>query len=232
MIEIQPIFREAGRFAGWPANYGMWQWDNEIVVIFTEGTYQASTVSHARDKSKPFTTLQARSLDGGITWKVTPFPGLVPGNRPISADEHVLPELSLAAYLAVDNSQLLTSDGGINFTHPDFAMLCGRTGLDAGTQSFFYTTVDRCHTWQGPFRLPMFGQPAVAARTDYQIEDANTCILFLTANKTDGNEGRVFAAGQRMAEHPSNLFPLSVKSPGHMALPSCPPICAFRMATT
>lgn len=127
MVELQTVYRQPGRFAGWPANYGMWNWGSEIVVIFTEGTYKASTISHARDKSQPFTTLQARSLNGGKTWNVTPFPGNVPGNRPLSADEHVLPELSLEAFLAKDDSQLLRCDGGIPFSHPDFAMLCGRT---------------------------------------------------------------------------------------------------------
>ena len=23
------VYREPGKFAGWPANYGMWAWDNE-----------------------------------------------------------------------------------------------------------------------------------------------------------------------------------------------------------
>ena len=31
------IYRESGRFAGWPANYGIWSWENEIVVGFTVG---------------------------------------------------------------------------------------------------------------------------------------------------------------------------------------------------
>ena len=34
------IFREPGRFAGWPANYGMWHWDDELVVGFTLGTHK------------------------------------------------------------------------------------------------------------------------------------------------------------------------------------------------
>ncbi|NSW52130.1 MAG: exo-alpha-sialidase [Anaerolineae bacterium] len=194
MLEHKIVYREPGRFAGWPANYGMWHWGQEIVAIFTEGTYQFSTVSHARDKTKPFATLQARSLDGGSTWIVEPFPGFVPGGRPLSADEHVLPELGLAAYLADHPDALADCPGNIPFTHPDFALMCARTGLDTGTQSFFYTTIDRCRSWQGPYRLPRFGQTAVAARTDYEVEDDRSCLLFLTANKQDGDEGRVFCA--------------------------------------
>ena len=28
------VFQEEGRFAGWPANHGIWSWDDEIVVGF------------------------------------------------------------------------------------------------------------------------------------------------------------------------------------------------------
>jgi hypothetical protein len=31
------IYREPGRYAGWPANYGIWAWDHEIVLGFTLG---------------------------------------------------------------------------------------------------------------------------------------------------------------------------------------------------
>ena len=192
MLEQHTIYRKAGRFAGWPANYGMWNWGNEIVVVFTEGTFKPSTVSHARDTGKPFKTLQARSMDGGIHWEVTSFPGNSPGNRPISADEHVTLELSLRSYIEAHPDAIHPAPGGINFTHPDFALMCGRTGLNAGTQSFFYYSYDRCRTWEGPFKLPMFGQTAIAARTSYQVESKNSCLLFLTGNKTNGSEGRVF----------------------------------------
>ncbi|MHC4680933.1 MAG: hypothetical protein ACYTEK_19805, partial [Planctomycetota bacterium] len=31
------VFYEAGRFTGWPANNGIWQWGNEILVGFSLG---------------------------------------------------------------------------------------------------------------------------------------------------------------------------------------------------
>ncbi|MEZ4727442.1 MAG: hypothetical protein R3E79_09940 [Caldilineaceae bacterium] len=42
------IYREPGRFAGWPANYGIWHWGNEIVVGFTAGYTDPSGGFHAR----------------------------------------------------------------------------------------------------------------------------------------------------------------------------------------
>jgi hypothetical protein len=54
--------------------------------------------------------------------------------------------------------------GGIDFTHPDLAMTLRMTATDVGP-SRFYNSTDRGHRWEGPFRLPLFGQRGVAART-------------------------------------------------------------------
>ena len=59
---------ETGRFAGWPANNGIWSWGNEIVVGFVLGYYKENpTGGHDIDRDKPSERLQARSLDGGET---------------------------------------------------------------------------------------------------------------------------------------------------------------------
>jgi len=187
------VFREPGRYAGWPANYGIWAWGNEIVVGFTLGYMKIGEQFHARDRSKPFVTMQARSIDGGETWEVQPFPGRTPGNRGLSADEHMEKGMGVGDVLDGENAPA-DPPGNINFLHPDFALMCARTGLDAGVTSFFYVSYNRCRTWDGPYKLPMFEQTGIAARTDYLVLDAKTCLLFLTANKSNGEEGRVFCA--------------------------------------
>lgn len=190
------VFREKGRYAGWPANYGIWSWDNEIVVGFTLGYYSAEGGFHARDRDRPFVATQARSLDGGQTWRVRKSPCRTPGNRGLSADEHVRHHLGIEYALAQPETQNAPTDcpRGIDFTHPDFALMCGRSGLKAGATSWFYISYDRCQTWQRPFRIPMFGQRGIAARTDYLVSGADCCMLFLTAAKPNGDEGRVFCA--------------------------------------
>jgi hypothetical protein len=187
------IYRERSRFAGWPANYGIWSWGDEIVLGFTLGHHKADGGYHARDRSKPFVTMQARSLDGGRTWTVEPIPCKTPGNRGLSADEHMNPGMGVGDLLDGENAPV-DHPGGIDFTHPDFALLCARTGLIAGTRSFFYTSTDRCRSWQGPFKLPTYGQTGIAARTDYLVSGSAECTLFLTANKANGREGRTFCA--------------------------------------
>ena len=185
------LYHQPGRYAGWPANYGMWAWGNEVVVGFTLGYHQAHGPFHARDKSRPFTTMQARSGDGGLTWDVQPMPIRAPGNRAVSADEHMLPELSVQRALDAGQATLPTAcPGGIHFTHPDFALMCARTGLGAGAGAWFYVSYDRCHHWDGPYTLPDFGLPGVEARTDYLVSASHACTLFLTASKVDGGEGQ------------------------------------------
>jgi hypothetical protein len=155
------VYKEPGKFCGWPANYGMWSWGNEIVVGFKLGVYKASK-GHSIDQSKPKSDILARSIDGGETWSLE-----IPNEFNIEIDPVKLTE-------------------GIHFTHPDFAMTV------RGER--FFISYDRCTTWQGPYNLPEFDQIDIQARTDYIVKDHKSCLIFLTATKTNGKEGRPFCA--------------------------------------
>ncbi len=193
-IQHATVYRVAGRYAGWPANYGIWSWGDEIVTGFTLGYHDDAGGFHARDTGRPFVAMQSRSLDGGLTWDNNQAPLLAPGNMGISADEHMhAPQGPVSGR----SNAPAPHPGSIDFTHPDFALLCARTGLKAGAESWFYTSIDRCKSWEGPFTLPMFDQLGIAARTDYLVErtgSTGAATLFLTATKPDGEEGRVFCA--------------------------------------
>ena len=75
------------------------------------------------------------------------------------------------------------------FTHPDFALTARTTDINDGSSRFFHS-YDRGQTWKGPFLLPNFGTPGTAARTDYIVNGPSDCMLFLTAAKSNGKEGR------------------------------------------
>ena len=67
------VFYQTSRFAGWPANNGIWQWGDEILVGFNLG-YLAPPEKyglHQIDSVRPRSSMLARSLDGGETWSVS-----------------------------------------------------------------------------------------------------------------------------------------------------------------
>jgi len=159
------IFKESGRFAGWPANNGIWSWGDEIVAGFSLNYYKVNpTGGHAVDRDRPSGPRLARSTDGGETWSI---------ETPNYVDEEG------------NEADPVALEGAIDFSHPDFAM---RLRSDR-----FYYSLDRCKTWQGPFQLPHFGRPGLLARTDYIVEDAETLTAFVTAEKEEGDEGQPLA---------------------------------------
>ena len=186
------IFRQPGRFAGWPANYGIWNWGDEIVLGFTVGMHKTAARSHAIDKSQPVVNMQARSLDRGESWQLEDFNGARPGGRGLSADEHMNEGLRLSEVMDARTAAIPSQP--LNFTQPDFALTLARTGLARGVFSFFYHSNDRCRSWRGACRLPMFDQTGIAARTDCIIQGEHSALFFLTANKADGAEGKVVCA--------------------------------------
>ena len=90
------VYKEPGRFAGWPANGGIWHWGDEILVRFQIGTHDDSGGGHAISRDEPSRQILARSLDGGETWQ----------------------HEEIAVHPVESTS--------IDFAHPDFAMQCNR----------------------------------------------------------------------------------------------------------
>ncbi|HOT51042.1 MAG TPA: hypothetical protein PLI07_08685, partial [Candidatus Hydrogenedentes bacterium] len=170
------VYFEKGRFGGWPANHGIWSWGNEILVGFSRGYYKDMGPSrHHIDREKPEEHLLARSMDGGETWQI----------EDPAAQGYLIPQgkaLHGAETPGVKIPKLRDCPGNIHFTHPDFAMTVRMSSIDAGVSRFYYS-YDRGHSWEGPFRLPNFDTPGVAARTDYLVGGDRDCMLFLTAAK-------------------------------------------------
>jgi len=173
----------AGKFAGWPANHGMWIWDNEILVGFSTGVHKDLGIKHNIDRDKPEHHVLARSLDGGETWKME-----FPNDRGMLVNEggqrHGItdPQHTEPSPVAITEP--------INFTHPDFCMTMRFETIHGGTSRLYYS-YDRGHNWKGPFIVPSFGQPGIMARTDYIVNSQNDCHVFLTASKSNQREGRV-----------------------------------------
>jgi hypothetical protein len=177
------VYHQRGRFGGWPANHGIWSWGDEILVGFSAGYHKdLGPKLHNIDRNKPEEHLLARSKDGGRTWSVeNPAPhGVLIGT--LGMRHGTLPR-------EYTEPEPTDCPGGIDFTHPDFAMTCRMAAVHTGVSRFYYS-YDRGQCWKGPFRLPLFGQPGIAARTDYLVNGAHDCMLFLTASKRNQREGR------------------------------------------
>lgn len=186
------VFRRAGAFAGWPANYGLWAWDNELLTVFAVGRMGPKGEIHELDREHPFKPCQARSFDGGATWTAEPFDGHLPGGASLSADEHLEIELKVRPLLnpARDFAALPCA---IDFLDPELIVMCARSGLSQASVSWFYVSRSRGHHWEGPFALAGLNMP-VAARTDIVPLARHDALFMLTTAKTDGQEGRVFCA--------------------------------------
>jgi hypothetical protein len=182
-VEHVKVYHQKGRFAGWPANHGIWSWGDEILVGFSAGYHKdLGPTRHNIDHDKPEEHLLARSKDGGKTWSI---------ENP--ARQRVLIGTAGMRHGTVPREYTepdpVACPGGIDFTHPDFAMTCRMAGVHTGASRFYYS-YDRGHTWKGPFQLPLFGQKGIAARTDYLVNGSRDCMLFLTAAKSNNREGR------------------------------------------
>ena len=174
------VFQEAGRFGGWPANHGIWSWGDEILVGFEAGYFRQTDQGHAIDYTRPAEHVLARSLDGGETWTIEKPEGLKPP-----------PGEKVAGVPTGEGGKPLSDcPGGIDFTRPGFALTARMTSIHDGV-SRFYVSDDRGKSWQGPYRLPSFGQPGTAARTDYLVDGPHDLTMFLTVAKSNGREGRV-----------------------------------------
>lgn len=158
-----------GRFLAWPANNGLWSWDGrrELLVGFSDGEYIFQEGHNiGRD---PLSRL-ARSLDGGHTW---------------SFEE---PQ----DYVRTDKVAV-ASPGGLNFTDDGFALRVTSEGYHAATDAtgYFQFSYDRGRTWSNPLRFnglmdhPELAGMELTARTEYEVIDQNTCLLFMAARNRE-----------------------------------------------
>jgi hypothetical protein len=179
-LDIQHIkvYSKEGRFAGWPANNGMWNWGDEILVGFVEAEHYESEGFHSYNKDSA-RNKYARSLDGGVTWNVSDAYDLGQTGK---AYDNNLGKNEQKQPKVLDHSMG-------NLTSPDFILTFMRDNFHNGPSIFYYSN-DRGKKWKGPYKFPDLGTPGVATRSDYIIEGPQELSAFMTVGKENGREGR------------------------------------------
>lgn len=173
------VYYQENKYGGWPANNGIWSWDNEILVGFVEADYKSTDGLHTYDQSSA-RHKYARSTDGGETWRIEDAfeQGQTAwGNdHSIAADKAEMP---VALKTAVEDC-----------TSPGFILTFVRHNNNDGPTHFYYS-MNRGSEWSGPYSFPDLGTAGIANRTDYIVESNHEISLFLTTAKSNAKEGRV-----------------------------------------
>jgi len=180
MVQHYTAFYEPTRYGGWPANHGIWNWGDEILISFQDCEHTGKWENkHSVVPSCERYMIFSRSLDGGRTWKT---------ERP--SVKHVTDETKGPT----DTSDLTLCPGGIDFSHPDFCASFTLTGTHSYNPSWWLYSLDRGRTWSGPHIIDNMGFTGVNARTDYHVLSPSEMLVFLTVTKANGDEGRVICA--------------------------------------
>lgn len=155
------LYYEQGVFAAWPANGGIWNWGDEILVSFSRAYYQDKPHQHSYDKTRGFPNGRTffRSYDKGETWKQT--------------------DISLSYD---DAKQIGDINRPLHFEDPRFAFVG-----NGKTMNFSF---DKGKTWNMPYEYPDFGKDigGHSSRTDYVVLNDSTIRIF-TALKFIGEKG-------------------------------------------
>ena len=174
------VFAEPGSFAGWPANNGVWTWNDgkEILVGFTKGPFVEQEGHNIGKTDRK--NLLARSTDGGMTW-ATEEP----------------------ANFAGKSAQPVASPGEIHFEAPGFAMKVMANGYHGHTDKVgsFFVSDDKGKNWRGPYRFnglmedPNLVGTECTSRTGYLVTGPESCLIFMAARPKDFKKVRGQATG-------------------------------------
>lgn len=171
------VYYEEGKYGGWPANWGMWNWGDEVLVGFTMADHE-DRQGHTFNQSSSV-TMFSRSKDGGKTWVLE------------NAFDQGITEATVEHNIGEKSAAAIPLTSPIDFLRPDFALTFRMTHMLDGPSSFYFTN-DRGKTWNGAYRLDVsFPDPqpvGIVSRTDYIIEGKHELTAFLTVGFRDGDK--------------------------------------------
>lgn len=174
------VAHRPGRFAGWPANNGIWLWEGrEILVGFSDGVFveqSGHNIEGKSDNTPSVRSLLARSRDSGESWRVEEPTGFV-------------------TFGAVGQPL----DKPLRFDHPDLALRVAGIGYHGvrTPAGAYYASEDRGRSWRGPFSFgalmedPALKEMDCTGRTSYLVTGRRSCLFFLSARPQKVERGAV-----------------------------------------
>lgn len=172
------VYYEKGKYGGWPANWGIWNWEKEILVGFSQADHEDKTKSHTFNKNSSIAKF-ARSLDGGVSWSIE------------DAYENGITEATVEHNIINKSIPARVLNEKIDFTHPDFAITFRMCDMIVGPSSFYFS-YNRGKKWNGAFKLMVDFRdrnPAgIVTRTDYIIDGKNELTAFFTVGFVEGDK--------------------------------------------
>tara|TARA_R110000744_G_scaffold812_1_gene3049 strand:+ start:9954 stop:11126 length:1173 start_codon:yes stop_codon:yes gene_type:complete len=182
-VEHKIVYAEDGKYAGWPANHGIWTWGDEILIGFVQADYnEAGRGLHTYDISTS-RNKYARSLDGGITWKITDAFEL--GQKGLGYDNYGVTDEAIEP---IEMKKPI-----MDFTDSGFILTFLRHNNNDGP-SHFYFSKNKGASWEGGFKFPNMETSGIANRTDYIVDGKQSMSVFITTAKSNKKEGRVALA--------------------------------------
>jgi hypothetical protein len=170
------VYAEQGIYAGWPANHGAWQWDDELLVGFMRGAFKEKSM-HCIEE--PYELMQARSLDGGETWSVEP------------------------TGIPVETENLIAARAPAGFSLRD-SIIRVRGVYDHGgdyvlPEGCFFASEDRGKSWAGPYAFvgleEEFAEPQqCTARTRVLLQDDDQLVFLSRADRRMWGTDETFLA--------------------------------------
>ena len=152
------VFGERGVFAGWPANHGAWQWDDEFLVGFIRGKYNVGGMHNVVGKLEK---VHARSLDGGETWSIEK------------------PTLDFEAHRTI--APPMFALGGDTIIR-----VCGRYdhgGERCAQRGGFYLSQDRGRNWRGAYEFSGLADVLTDRRNNTSRTRHIGDLIFMSANQ-------------------------------------------------
>ena len=176
-IQHLKVYHQEGRFAGWPANNGIWSWGDEILVGFVEAEHYETEGFHTYNRETA-RNKYARSLDGGATWEISDANDL--GQTGWAYDNN-LPEDQTEEPAVLDEPIK-------DFSNPDFLITWLRYNVNHGPSIFYYSS-NRGREWHGPYQFPNLDTRGIGTRTDYIVDGPQQLSAFHNAAKENEREG-------------------------------------------